>query len=334
MAKRYAPVITGNVSSAGPGHEKAPFPQIAAEYGAGGKKGGPFPEGLYVAVARPEDLYVVQSSRPERVMLPLTRKNIKYLLADNKPPLPFNPGEIIVTLEPYFPQETNSDLYQYGSASGTIAEAINLLIEKGYKHYMVNNPGHFSLFRGQDTVRLIAGPWLYMFNSWALSFIASLGADAFVSPLENNRQNLERTLGIENRSPDSENKNTRGKKRNISSLLHSKFFITVFAWPPLFTIRANLGHVFNDDSFADNKDELFSLAAGPEGSRVCPKEPFSIIDKIPFLKEAGFARFIIDLSGPVLKKTDYRNLMRHVKESAPLPHSNRFNWKNGFFSPS
>ncbi|MDR0495037.1 MAG: hypothetical protein LBG95_05350, partial [Treponema sp.] len=44
-------------------------------------------------------------------------------------------------------------------------------------------------------LRLIAGPWLYTLNSWALSYIVSLGVGGIISPLENNRQNLERSVG-------------------------------------------------------------------------------------------------------------------------------------------
>jgi putative protease len=318
MRKRYAPVITQSSGGKGPGREKAPFPQIQMarndETGKKSKTGEPFPEGLYVAVSRPEDMYIVQSSRPQRVMLALTRKNAKYLLAEEKAPLPFKPAEIILTLDPWFVQ---------GEADKT-AQEIEELVERGYLQYTVNNPGHFSLFRGFEKIKLIAGPWLYMFNSWSLSFIASLGVDGFVSPLENNRQNLERTLGEENRSSE--------KKRQGKGSLHSKFFVTVFASPPLFNIKADLGPVLGLDTFADNKDEVFSLINGQEGSRVYPQSPFSIIDKIPFLKEAGFARFIVDLTGPVLKKSNYRDLTRLIKENAPLPHASRFNWKDGFYS--
>jgi putative protease len=298
-SKRYTPVIGKVTGGKGPGREKAPtvvFPQ---------KEKPVFPEGLYAAVSRPEDLYVLQSSRPQRVILSLTEKNAKYLL--KAAPLPFKPAEIILSLDPWFPQDTAS--YE----TGKIAEWIEALAEKGYAQFIVNNPGHFSLFKGNEKVQLIAGPWLYMFNSWSLSFISSFGVDGFISPLENNRQNLEKTLG--------------------KSRLHSKFFITVFAWPALFNIRADLGKIIKINQFEDNNGDLFSLVTNHGGSRVYPKKYFSIIDKIPFLKEAGFGRFIIDLSGNSgsLKKTDYRDMMRAINENAILPNSSRFNWKNGFY---
>jgi len=326
MRKRYAPIITKVSGGKGPGREKAPFPQIQVrqreDSSKHSKKADVFPEGLYIAVSRPEDLYILQSSRPQRVMIALSRKNTKYLLDDNKPPLPFKPHEIILTLDPWFSQ----DIANY--ENGKMAEEINLLIEKGYTQYVLNNSGHFSLFRDYENVKLIGGPWLYTFNSWALSFVSSFGVDGFVSPLENNRQNLERTLGVESRNSEKK----ESKKRHSRSALHSRFFITVFTWAPLFNIRANLSSVLDFNSFADNMGEEFLLETSPEGSRVYPKKYFSIIDKIPFLKEAGFGRFIIDLSGQVLKKSNYRDLMRSVNENAPLPQSSRFNWKDGFYA--
>ena len=310
MRKRYAPVITQTPSSKGTGRDRAPICLQNKQSDKPKKGSDVFPEGLYVAVSRPEDLYIVQSNRPKRVILPLSRKNAKYLLADSKPglqskpTLPFKPAEIILNLNPWFPQDISN---------GMLKE-IEQLTERGYHQYMINNPGHFSLFRGIEKTQLIAGPFLYMFNSWSLSFVSSFGGvEGFVSPLENNRQNLERTLGT--------HKNLR-----------RKFFITVFAWPPLFTIRENLTSVLGFNSFADNMEEAFTLDAGYEGSFVYPKKHFSIIDKIPFLKEAGFGRFIIDLSGPTFKKSEYKDLIKSVNENAALPHSSRFNWKDGFFS--
>ncbi|MCL2802159.1 MAG: U32 family peptidase [Treponema sp.] len=307
MRKRYENIITQAKSSKGPGRDKAPYPEISIT-----KKTEVFPEGIYITVSRPEDLYIVQSSRPKRVILTLSRKNAKYLLA-GKEPLPFKPAEIILSLNPFFPQDT----------SQIMLNEIEELTKKGYLQYIVNNPGQFSLFRGKEKTQLIAGPFLYTFNSWSLSFVSGFGTDGFVSPLENNRQNLERTCSEVSRAA------------GVQKSLRKKFFITVFAYPPLFTIRENLTSVLGFNAFADNKDEAFSLDSGYEGSFVYPKKHFSIIDKIPFLKEAGFGRFIVDLSGSQLKKTNYKDLMRAINENngniRPLPNSSRFNWKDGFY---
>jgi putative protease len=302
MTKRYAPVIPRNIEGfkRRPGREQAPVRELAPV-----RRGtSPFPEGMYTAVSRIEDLYIIQSSRPVRALLSYTRKTAACLLGNGGAPLPFKPEEIVLVLNPYFPQAMES----------VLGEEIPALLEKGYRQFVINNPGHWSFFRSADSGPkrpvLIAGPYLYIFNRWAESFVSSLGMDAFVSPLENNRQNLEKTVS-----------------RNRRSLV----FITVFAWPALFRIRADLSSVYQFKHFSDSRDERFSLLSDPGGSLVLPETPFSIVDKIPFLKEAGFGRFILDLSGPPLKKVDYRNLINAVKNSAPVSGTSRFNWKDGFY---
>ena len=317
MSKRYRP-ITGSVSGGkrGPAFDKAPAPQAPELYKSKPEKKGRdnqpgLPEGLYVAVSGVNDLYIVQSSRPARVMLNFSRKNSEYILAEDKSPLPFRPDDIALVLNPYFPQ----------AAADPMAADIPRLVDLGYRQYVVNNPGHLSLFRDfRAKIQLIAGPWLYMFNTWAMSFIASLGVDGFVSPYENNRQNLERTL---------ERVNLPGP---LTRHLREFVFVPVFAWPVLFRIRADLGRVYGFKSFQDSRGELFSFCGEREETLVIPERPFSITDKIPFLKEAGFRRFIIDLSGPPLKKKAYKDLMHSIESGVPLPDISRFNWKDGFYA--
>jgi putative protease len=315
MSKHYPPVISGPVSRRLPGRDMAPEKALAPQNRKNAGAGLLLPEGFYVAVPRVEDLYMLQSSRPIRVLLNLNRRNAAKLLGrgkQKKEVLPFNKGEIILRLDPYFPQGDEDFL----------RETIRALLGEGYRQFMVNNPGHFSLFRGDGaggragSLGLIAGPYLYTFNRWAASFVSSLGADYLVSPLENNRQNLEKT---------------------IDGAYRHRVFVTVFAWPPLFRIRADLGKLYNFGSFSDSQDEEFRLVSGEEGAMVYPWRPFSIVDKIPFLREAGFSRFILDLcgspgtSGPSLKKVQYRDLMKSAQNALPIPGASRFNWKDGFY---
>jgi putative protease len=321
LSRRYPPVIapTERGRTKGfrrePGREKAPeinlppLKKVAAFS---------FPEGIYGAVSRIEDLFILQSVRPVRVMLQLTRKNAARLLDAAKPPLPFNPKEIILTLDPFFPQAMETAL----------EEEIAALREKGYYQFVINNPGHLSYFRSalqnaakpQERAKvpspaLIAGPYLYQFNRWAASFVASLGVDAMISPPENNRQNLEKTV-----SPG---------RRAFT-------FITLFSYPALFRIRADLSGFYDFGEFRDNRDERFRLipgGTGDDGSLVIPEKPYSIVDKLPFLEEAGFRRFILDFSGLPLRKKDYRDIMTALQAGRPLPDTSRFNWKDGFYSP-
>ena len=321
MSKRYPPVITREGSGRIPGRDKAPLPQARDASGKlkknKRKAGEDFPAGIYVMVSRIEDLYILQSSKPKKAILPLNRKTAKQLLSSAA--LPFPPEDIVISLDPFFPQNEEAEL----------ESCISALIEKGYLRFIVNNLGHFSLFRSdKKTAILIAGPWLYAFNAWAWDFISRCGFEYGISPLENNRQNLERTFPGENH------------------FLRSKIFITIYSTPALFRIRQNLGKVYDFEIFSGSQksagsratgsravglDETFNLVSAADGSIVYPWEPFSLVDKTPFLREAGFNRFILDLSDRPLKKAEYRDIMEAVKNAAPLPGVSRFNWKNGFY---
>jgi putative protease len=264
--------------------------------------------------------------------VPLNRESAQKLLSGS---LPFKPGELLPSLDPFFPQ----------SREGFYSEVLPALVEKGYRAFILNNPGHFSFFSGlkqkkpaggstdssgkisgssdktRNSLLLVAGPWLYTFNSWAGSFAHTLGAACVVSPLENNRQNLEKTW-------------PEGRDR---------VFVPLFSWPSLFRIRADLGARYRFREFSGGKDEKFFLVAGVSSEQdtgetvVIPEKPFSIVDKKPFLEKAGFRRFILDFSGGTgsgsfpVKKHEYREIMSAAMEGRPLAGTVRFNWKNGFF---
>ena len=320
MTRRYVPVIPRKLDDFKrlPGRDKAPFPELTVTKGIRRKTQTNFPEGFYAMVSRIEDLYILQSSRPVKVILPYNRKLAREFLSGGNKGIPFSARDMILFLDPFFPQGRDREL----------GEDIPALVEEGYTRFVVNNPGHFSLFRKEagtnkdkKTITLIAGPWLYAFNGWAWDFISNLGAEYCISPLENNRQNIERSFPLHGRRSDQ----------------RSEVFITIYARPSLFRIRQDLRSCYGFKNFSGSRDEDFILSAREEGTLVHPRRPFSIVDKIPFLREAGFSRFILDFSSGPLKKAEYRDIMEAVNRAAPLPDCSRFNWKNGFYrseSPS
>lgn len=304
MTKRYQRVLPGDLSTFRrlPGRDTCPS-VVPQRYGKEAHEG--FPDGLYVAVSRIEDLYLVQASRPVRVILPLNAKVVKRLLegsaAPGSSPIPFGKGEIVLSLDPFFPQRDDARL----------AEDIGRLMEAGFRTFIVNNLGHLAFFRGTEA-RLAAGPYLYTFNAWAYDFLNSLGLATIVTPLENGRQNLDRTLD-------------QSQRRGTA--------VTVFAYPALFRIRADLTGLYDFTAFSGGRGESFNLFSSGDGSIVVPEKPFSIVDKLSFLREAGFGKFILDFSGPMLKKRDYKDVMDAAKAGTPLTNTVRFNWKDGFYSP-
>ncbi len=329
LSKRYAPVIPKNLSAfrRTPGFEKAPLIEMdgvihhsanlrrAKTHGTKTRAAKDtdqrgtvnLPEGVYVEVSHISDLYIIQSVKPVKVLLHLTRKTLAHFLDTldgRKPPLPFPASAVIPVLSPYYPQ----------SLEALLPEALPRLAQAGCPAFVANNPAHFSLLRNTGAI-VIAGPWLYAFNHYAATFLKENGALFIVSPLENNRQNLERTF--EDRPADRE---------------RSSVFVTVFSYPPLFRIRGNLGGTYRWTRFSGGDDERFSLISDLDESLVFPQTPFSIVDKITFLREAGFSHFIVDFSGNPVRKKDYKAVMNAVDLGTPLPGVSRFNWKNGFFT--
>jgi putative protease len=316
-ARRYPSVIPRDLSPFRhtPGRESAPDPlhNFKAVQKSPAQKGRPLSlePGVYVQADKVETLYLVQSEKPPKVILEYNASTARALKA--KQALPFGRNDIIIALNPFFPQADEDAL------SGDIDKLLGL----GFKYFMLNNPGHLSLFRDKAARTLfMAGPWLYTFNRWSQRFILDSfskitpNQDAVytVCPLENNRQNLERTLDLSQRS---------------------NCFVTLFAYPALFRMRPNLHAACGFKRFTDKQGQEFSLECGFDGlqggSLVRPLDPFSIVDKKPFLEKAGFKRFILNLSGSGFKKKDYKDLLDAMQRGQPLEGISRFNWKDGFY---
>jgi putative protease len=302
--KRYPHVVPAKLDRCNkrPGHDEAP----AVERLLPDKEAlQAFPEGVYAAFSDIAGLFIAQSMKTDGIILEYTDANVPALLAgkataSQKEALPFPRKDIILSLNPFFPQEAEKRLE---------AEA-PLLLERGFRRFIVNNPGQIAFFRGRKDVFLAAGPYLYTFNRWAAAWVNGLGLGVGITPYENNRQNLEKTWQA-------------GERRRV--------FVTVFAWPKLFRMRGNLAAFYGFDGFSGAEGEEFTLLGEGDASYVIPNKAFSITDKVQFLREAGFRRFIADFSGPNLTKQAYKSVMSAIKTGAPLPGISRFNWKDGFY---
>lgn len=306
-SKHYAPVLPKTLSSykKQPGHETAPAIQLNFS------KTNNFPRGIYVGISSIEDMYIAQSARPSYVILNLNTANAKKLCSQ-KNVLPFKPKEIILNLIPFY----NEDVDEVWT------DALTCILNMGYNSFIINNIAQFSFFKNKNA-RLLAGPYLYSFNRAAAELLTRFDIEGIITPLENSRQNLEKSF----------EKNLR---RNI--------FITVYAHPALFRIqmmlnRSNLSNGHKFKSFYGTKDEApreaFLLNNDGSESIVTPREPFSITDKIRFLEKSGFKHFIVDFTPHTLhsySKKTYKEVMSAAFNAAPIPKCSRFNWKNGFYS--
>lgn len=259
-----------------------------------------FPAGLYIQVSTISDLFTAQSGQPVRIILELNTETEQDLLI-KQTALPISKKQIIISLDPYCSQPVEDHL----------AETLPALISAGFTVFIVNNPAHIALLKGSGA-HCIAGPYLYTFNRWAVSWLENQNIDAFVTPLENSRQNLEATFEPEQRS---------------------RVLVNLFAYPSLFRMRFKLPETYRFTYFSDKEDMVFKAISTENGSFVMPDVPFSIVDKLPFIKTAGFSRFLLDFSKTQVRKNQLKQVLSALYKQIPLPDTSRFNWKDGFYSP-
>lgn len=299
MSKRYRHVLPDNLSSfrRQPGPQELPILDLTP---VAKDELFYFPEGLYVQVSTVSDLFVVQAENPVRVILEYNSET-RYDLLEKNVKIPFSKKQVIISLDPFCPAATED----------VLASDVEKLASLGFSTWIVNNPAHISMVKKTGS-NLIAGPYLYTFNRWAVSWLENQGIGAFITPLENSRRNLEATFDF---------------------AFRSRVLISVFAYPALFRMRFRLPKAYDFTYFSDKEGMTFKALSSPDGSFVMPENPFSIVDKSLFLQNAGFNRFLIDFSKTKVKKKDLHQIVMAMHRQQVLPSTSRFNWKDGFYSP-
>lgn len=258
-----------------------------------------FPEGLYFQVSSVSDLFIVQSARPARAIVELNGETSTAVIK-RKTVLPLPKKMIFFSLDPFCAEGRIESL----------AREIDALIEMGYTQFVANNVAHIALLRARKNIVAIAGPYLYTFNRWAVSWLENQGLGAFVMPYECSRKNLEMVF----------DKNERARS-----------LIPVFAYPALFRMRFKLPESYDFTFFYDKTDESFKVNSTVDGSFVMPEVACSITDKIEMLKGEGFSRFLVDFSKTKVTKGQLREVMASIERQLPLQGASRFNWKEGFY---
>ncbi len=306
MSKRYKRVLPVDLSKCRkqPGPEKIPFLDLTP---LSKNELAWFPEGLYVEVSTVSDAHAVQILHPVRVIIELNNESLYDLLNKDddseKPLLPFSKKMTILALDPFMPE----------GSSVSVSKNLDALVEKGYTTYIVNNLAHINMLRGKKNVHMIAGPYLYSFNKWAISFLENQNIMALQTPIENSQRNLEETLA--------------------SRQERSRVLVSVYGYPVLFRMRFKLPENYDFTYFSDRESMGFKVNSTPDGSFVMPEFPFSITDKMESLKNKGFTHLLIDFSKTKVSKSELRTMIGIMQSKQVIPDSSRFNWKDGFYDP-
>ena len=297
--KRYAHVLPGDLGRyrKQPKDELLPILDITP---VAQKELTFFPDGLYVQVSSVADLFAVQGMNPVRVILEYNSES-SYDLLNHKTTLPFSKKQLFISLDPFCPS----------SQEDKLLGDLETLIADGYVNYVVNNLAHIQLLKGKDC-NVIAGPYLYTFNRWAVSWLENQGLGAFIMPYENSRRNLEATW-----------------EQNV----RSRVLVPVFAYPALFRMRFKLPADYDFTYFEDKEEKVFKVNSTADGSFVMPEEPFSIVDKAAYIKSSGFKKILIDFSKTKVTRGQIKAITSSMIKGQPLVGISRFNWKDGFYSP-
>lgn len=259
-----------------------------------------FPDGIYVQLSSIPDIFVAQGINPVRIIIEYNSET-SFDLLNHKTVLPFSKKQIYISLDPFCSAACEDKLIQ----------ELALLIKDGFSNFVVNNIAHIQMLKSKN-VNMIAGPYLYTFNRWAVSWLENQNIGAFIMPYENSRRNLEATYDAN---------------------VRSRVLIPIFAYPTLFRMRFMLPEDYDFTYFEDKEEKVFKVASSIDGSFVMPEEPFSITDKLNFIKQAGFNKFLIDFSKTKITRGQIKAIMSSITKGQPLPGCSRFNWKDGFYSP-
>lgn len=299
VSKRYNRVLPGDIGK----YRKQPKDEILPILDltpVKEKELSYFPEGIYAQVSSILDVFSVQGLKPVRIIIEYNSETA-YDLLNHKTVLPFSKKQIVISLDPFCTPAQEEQLQK----------ELDQLIQDGFTNFVANNLAHIQILKAHK-VNVIAGPYLYTFNRWAVSWLENQNIGAFIMPYENSRRNLEATF-----------------EPNV----RSRVLVPVFAYPALFRMRFKLPSSYDFTFFEDKEGSLFKVNSTKDGSFVMPEEPFSILDKIEHISSSGFKRFLIDFSKTKVSKNQIKAINTSMTKALPLPDVSRFNWKDGFYSP-
>ncbi len=299
MSKRYPRVIPSDVGKfrMQPGDEILPIMDLTP---VAKNELAYFPEGLYVQVSTVADMFQIQTMNPVRAVLELNFETEKELLA-HKTVLPFSKKQTIISLPPYVSE----------ASCESLAKTLSILVDDGFKTFIVNNLAEIQILKTKG-VNLIAGPYLYTFNRWAVSWLENQNIGAFITPVENNRDNL---------------LNTFDRK------VRDRVMVSVYAYPALFRMRFSLPDSYDFMYFWDKEEMPFKVLSNQDGAVVMPENPFSITDKTTQLQKEGIKRILVDFSRTKVTRQECKMVLNSIAKSQVIAETSRFNWKDGFYNP-
>ena len=234
------------------------------------------------------EMLLVELSRKTFSSFSKMRKNVKLYLR-----------KVVWALPPVI----NEDEIDYFN------KTIDTLISKGFKTWQISHIGQRLFFEKKDDIRLIGNYTLNVLNSQSLITLHSLGVPKAQATIEIDRSSLAEICS-----------SIRYYKSDID------LGLTVYGTPPLFTARAAVGHFKYDKPLQSPKKEIFTLRKEWGGTVTLAKEPFSLLAKLPELKEMGLDYAVIDLCHRKITRREIDEIGRQLAGRPGRKRLSSFNY--------
>lgn len=186
--------------------------------------------------------------------------------------------------------------------------AVRQLNQFGFRHFRLNNLGHFPLFDGLENLELHSSFRLFSLNSQALCAWRELGISEAELYIEDDRDNLREIL-----------------QRDCGL----KTALTVYASVPLITSRIAIKGVRSDAPVVSDRSDAYRVNQRQGLTWLRSETDFSFLANLAELESFGCHRFIIDLShlGPFSQRG--KQVMDAAKRGSDPSEISKFNYEMG-----
>jgi collagenase-like PrtC family protease len=243
------------------------------------------------------DLGLLENKQVERLVLPLTPKNLAALKKH---------GRQLAVHKERCVWEMPAMLF--GVEWDDFRRGVQMLVSQGFRSFRLNNLGHFPLFDGLAGVSLQGGFRCYTMNSQAALAWQELGLAELTANLEDDRDNIKALLAIKPTMP---------------------LAVTVYSGLPLFLSRIPVRGVRLGSILRSDREEGYRLLAVNGLTEVWAEHDFSLLGLVGELQANGCGAVVVDLSHCGGLSPKGRQVLAALGDDRQLSETTTFNYERG-----
>lgn len=269
----------------------------------GGRSSGRKPE-LWYRIAKAEDVLTMSPLRPDKIILPLTRSNVKRMARLHRKIKPSSSRLIVWALPPLIFEQ---DLDEFKLD-------LNTLKKNDQNSFMISNIGHFDLIRhlkaGRGKPIIYADHRLNCLNTACEAQLKSMGAAGVTISIESDRHNLEKIFS---------------RKSSIDRLVY------LYGQPALFTSRLNPPGLKDNIPLISPRGERFRIRHEREAFQLVAQTPVYLAPLIKSKFKDGIKALIIDLESERNPAEAGRRIKEAVSKNRPIKGASKFNYQKQLY---